>query len=80
MSEDRSGTTPHVLIIGGGIGGLCLAQGLRKSAISVALYERDQSQYFRGQGWRISLKEEGTSALRACLPENPFMPRRTPSR
>jgi 2-polyprenyl-6-methoxyphenol hydroxylase-like FAD-dependent oxidoreductase len=62
----------HVLIIGGGIGGLCLAQGLKKSGISVAVYERDQSVSFRNQGYRISLKEEGSRALRDCLPENLF--------
>ncbi|GII58282.1 monooxygenase [Planotetraspora thailandica] len=63
----------HVLIIGGGgVGGLCLAQGLMRSGISAAVYERDASARFRGQGWRISLKEEGTAALRACLPEELF--------
>lgn len=59
----------HVLIVGGGIGGLCLAQGLKKSGISVAVYERDASAQFRHQGYRISIKEEGSQALRDCLPE-----------
>jgi len=62
----------HVLIIGGGIGGLCLAQGLKKSGISVSIYERDRSVSFRNQGYRISLKEDGSQALRDCLPENLF--------
>jgi len=35
--------TLHVLIIGGGIGGLCLAQVLRQSGVSVAVYERDHT-------------------------------------
>ena len=30
----------HVIIIGGGIGGLCLAQRLRKAGVSVAVYEK----------------------------------------
>ena len=30
----------HVLITGG-VGGLCLAQGLRKAGVSCAVYERD---------------------------------------
>ena len=33
----------QVLIIGGGIGGLTLAQGLKKSGVSVAVYERDRT-------------------------------------
>ena len=33
----------HVLIIGGGIGGLTLAQGLKKSGANVAVYERDRT-------------------------------------
>lgn len=69
----ETGKVPfHVLIIGGGIGGLCLAQGLKKSGISVSVYERDRSVSFRNQGYRISLKEEGSRALRDCLPENLF--------
>lgn len=62
----------HVLIIGGGVGGLCLAQGLKKSGISVAVYERDRSAHFRSQGYRISIKREGSQALRDCLPEDLF--------
>ena len=62
----------HVLVIGCGIGGVCLAQGLKKSGISVAVYERDRSAQFRSQGYRISLKEDGSQALRDCLPENLF--------
>lgn len=62
----------HVLIVGGGIGGLCLAQGLKKSGISVTVYERDRSAQFRHQGYRISMKEEGSQALRECLPEPLF--------
>src|SRR5262249_46048710 len=34
----------HVVIIGGGIGGLTLAQGLKKSGVSVAVYERDRTR------------------------------------
>ena len=65
-------TPLHILIIGGGIGGLCLAQGLKKSGISVSIYERDRSVSFRNQGYRISLKEQGSRALRDCLPEKLF--------
>src|SRR3981081_114085 len=76
ISEDRweaTSTPLHVLIvIGGGVGGLCLAQGLKKSGISVAVYERDTSARFRNQGYRISIQQDGARALRGCLPENLF--------
>lgn len=65
-------TSLHVLIIGGGIGGLCLAQGLKKSGISVAVYERDQSADFRGQGYRLNINPDGSHALHDCLPDNLF--------
>lgn len=75
LHNDRVETSKaplHVLIIGGGIGGLCLAQGLKKSGIKVAVYERDHSADFRGQGYRNSLNADGSRALRDCLPENLF--------
>jgi 2-polyprenyl-6-methoxyphenol hydroxylase-like FAD-dependent oxidoreductase len=68
MTSTRRGERPHVLIIGAGIGGLCLAQGLVNKGITVAVYERGPGATFRGQGTRLSLKQPGTDALRACLP------------
>src|SRR5260370_7454805 len=62
----------HVLIIGGGVGGLCLAQGLKLSGISVAVYERDRSVHFRYQVYRIHINTDGSRALHDCLPENLF--------
>jgi 2-polyprenyl-6-methoxyphenol hydroxylase-like FAD-dependent oxidoreductase len=69
-----SGAFPplQALVIGGGLGGLCLAQGLKRSGIDVTVFERDASARFRGQGYRISIKSEGADALRACLPERLF--------
>ncbi|HKS49468.1 MAG TPA: FAD-dependent monooxygenase [Amycolatopsis sp.] len=63
-------TTFRVLIIGGGIGGLCLAQGLKKSGISVALFERGNSVAASRQGFGFHVNADGSSALRDCLPEN----------
>ncbi|WP_219463456.1 FAD-dependent oxidoreductase [Nonomuraea rhizosphaerae] len=60
----------HILIIGGGIGGLCLAQGLKRAGIGATVH--DCSPTLRGQGWRLSVKEEGVKALRACLPADLF--------
>jgi 2-polyprenyl-6-methoxyphenol hydroxylase-like FAD-dependent oxidoreductase len=62
----------HVVVIGGGIGGLCLAQGLKKSGISVAVYERDRAPTDRAQGYRVHIDPAGSRALHACLPPHLF--------
>ena len=59
----------HVLVVGAGLGGLCLAQGLRRSGLAVTVYERDSGVTARFQGYRIGLAEHGIEALRASLPE-----------
>ena len=56
-------------IIGGGIGGLCLAQGLKKAGIAVQVYERDEAASSRPQGFRIHISPEGSRALHQCLPQ-----------
>src|SRR5436305_12147003 len=61
MSEFR------VLIAGGGISGLLLAQGLKRSGIPVAVYERDPVARGRS-GYRLALDADGGNALQACLP------------
>ncbi|MDJ0345983.1 NAD(P)/FAD-dependent oxidoreductase [Streptomyces sp. H10-C2] len=58
----------HVLVIGGGIGGLCLAQGLHRAGVAVTVYERDESPEGRRQGYRLRISPEGEYALRECLP------------
>lgn len=60
----------RVLIAGAGIGGLCLAQGLRKAGVAVKVFERDASAEVRGQGFRFRIDANGDAALAACLPEN----------
>ena len=62
----------NVIVIGAGLGGLCLAQGLRRAGIEVAVYERDPSPYARGQGYRIHLGPDGNAALRECLPPDTY--------
>jgi len=57
-----------VAVVGGGIGGLCLAQGLKKAGINVAVYERDRTRVDRLQGYRVHISPRGTSALHNCLP------------
>src|SRR3954452_11165307 len=58
----------HVLIAGGGLSGLCLAQGLKRAGISCAVYERDPEA--RRQGYRITINGDGGNALQACLPDD----------
>jgi salicylate hydroxylase len=62
----------HVVIIGGGIGGLTLAQGLKKSGVSVAVYERDRTITDRVQGYRVHINPAGSLALHECLPASLF--------
>jgi salicylate hydroxylase len=69
-APSRSGF--HVVIVGGGIGGLTLAQGLKKAGISVAVYERDRSPTDRLQGYRVRITSSGSRALHACLPPHLF--------
>jgi 2-polyprenyl-6-methoxyphenol hydroxylase-like FAD-dependent oxidoreductase len=58
----------RVLVVGAGIGGLCLAQGLRRRGVDVAVYERRASP----EGWTsVGLSwvdAHGDAALSACLP------------
>jgi len=74
MMKKRGGrgmttTAPvHVLIIGGGLGGLCLAQGLHRAGMGVAVYERDRTRTDRIQGYRVHINPAGSRALHHCLP------------
>jgi flavin-dependent dehydrogenase len=46
---------PHVLILGAGLGGLLLAQALRKQNITFDVFDRDESIHSRSQGWCIGI-------------------------
>ena len=54
----------HVLIAGAGLGGLTLAQTLRKQGISFEIFERDPSKDSRFQGWAIALHTYESSPCR----------------
>ena len=56
------------MIIGGGIGGLCLAQGLRRAGIPVTVYERSEARTDWLQGYRIHINPHGSRALHDSLP------------
>lgn len=58
----------RVAIVGAGIGGLALAQGLVKAGVDVRVYERDPSARHRNQGYRIHISAVGEQALAATLP------------
>jgi len=60
-------TPLRVLIAGGGIGGLCLAQGLRRAGVPVTVFERTESRTDWLQGYRIHINPHGSRALRNCL-------------
>lgn len=61
-----------ILIVGAGLGGLCLAQALRKANVDVAVYERDATPWDRPQGYRLHLDSDGVNALRQSLPHELF--------
>jgi 2-polyprenyl-6-methoxyphenol hydroxylase-like FAD-dependent oxidoreductase len=58
----------RVSVAGAGLGGLCLAQGLRGAGIEADVYERDPAITARFQGYRLMLNPAGFEALRGCLP------------
>ena len=58
----------RVSVVGAGLGGLCLAQGLRSAGIEVDVHERDPAITARFQGYRLVLNPVGFEALRGCLP------------
>ncbi|EFX02930.1 2-polyprenyl-6-methoxyphenol hydroxylase-like oxidoreductase [Grosmannia clavigera kw1407] len=56
-----------VLIAGGGLASLLLAQSLRLSGIPFKIFERDASFVFRAQGYRLRLSTEGLDAIESVL-------------
>ncbi|AZA84622.1 hypothetical protein C1637_07230 [Chryseobacterium lactis] len=60
----------RIAIIGAGLGGLCLAQSLKKKGIDCEIFEKDPAVNTRSQGYRIRVNEPGRKALQECLPSN----------
>lgn len=56
-----------VIIIGAGTGGMCLAHGLRRGGIDVAVHERDRTRSSGLHGYRVGISPNGARALKACL-------------
>jgi 2-polyprenyl-6-methoxyphenol hydroxylase-like FAD-dependent oxidoreductase len=59
----------RVAVVGAGLGGLCLAQGLRGAGIETEVHERDAAITARFQGYRLMLSPVGLEALHGCLPQ-----------
>jgi 2-polyprenyl-6-methoxyphenol hydroxylase-like FAD-dependent oxidoreductase len=58
--------TPHIAVIGAGVGGLACARGLQVHGIPVTVYEREASETARWQGGMLDLHTPtGQAALRA---------------
>ena len=67
MSADKP-----VLISGGGLASLLLAQSLRLAKIPFRIFERDASFVFRAQGYRLRLSPEGLDAIESVLDPQTF--------
>ena len=61
-----------VAVAGGGLAGLCLAQGLLKAGVDVTVYERDTELAARRQGYRLHVDAWAGLALEQCLPPESF--------
>jgi 2-polyprenyl-6-methoxyphenol hydroxylase-like FAD-dependent oxidoreductase len=61
----------HVLIAGGGLSGLALAQGLRQDGHTCQVFERDADDS-RKIGYYLHMNADGGEALRRCLPADLF--------
>ena len=59
-------------IVGAGLGGLCLAQGLARAGIAATLFERDHAADSRWQGYRLRIDGDGQQALRQALTPRQF--------
>lgn len=63
-----SSSSLHIAIVGAGLGGLCLAQALRRQGVAFDVFERDAAGDSRLQGYRLRIDAQGQRALAACLP------------
>ena len=60
-------TKLKLLVVGSGLGGLCLAHALRNNHIDIEVFERDSSPWERAQGYRLHLEADALNALREVL-------------
>jgi 2-polyprenyl-6-methoxyphenol hydroxylase-like FAD-dependent oxidoreductase len=62
----------RVVVAGAGLGGLCVAHGLRRAGADVEVLEAGAGIEDFGQGYRINVNAAGHGALRACLDDERF--------
>jgi 2-polyprenyl-6-methoxyphenol hydroxylase-like FAD-dependent oxidoreductase len=62
----------RVVVAGAGLGGLCVAHGLRRAGADVEVLEAGAGIGDFGQGYRINVNAAGHGALRACLDDERF--------
>jgi 2-polyprenyl-6-methoxyphenol hydroxylase-like FAD-dependent oxidoreductase len=62
----------RIVVVGAGLGGLCVAHGLLKAGADVEVLEARDAIRDRHQGYRININQTGHEALRACLPAGLF--------
>eukprot|EP01103_Thecamoeba_quadrilineata_P015754 TRINITY_DN5076_c0_g1_i1.p1 TRINITY_DN5076_c0_g1~~TRINITY_DN5076_c0_g1_i1.p1 ORF type:complete len:398 (-),score=67.75 TRINITY_DN5076_c0_g1_i1:60-1253(-) len=62
---------PKLIIIGAGLGGLVLAQVLRKNAVPFEIFERDEGPGSREQGWSLNIEWVLQPLHDAILPIDP---------
>lgn len=65
-------TPLRVIVAGGGIGGLALANGLRRAGVAVSVHEREVRRTDRLQGFRIHINPHGSAALSELLSPTVF--------
>jgi cation diffusion facilitator CzcD-associated flavoprotein CzcO len=66
-----------VTIIGAGVGGLCLAQGLKASGVVAEVFERDASPASPFEGYRLRPSARWTRPERLPLGGKPLPPSMT---
>jgi len=62
----------HVLIVGAGLAGLGLAQGLKKHGIDFTVFERDPGPDTRAQGYRVKVFPDTVPDLQYLIGDGLF--------